>query len=107
MKYQKGTRSWTSSSKVIVMRSQAEHPTDEVLEQYSLGQLPEPRSISLEEHLFTCKSCQDRLQQADEYVAAMRTALTELETESQPVEEKETAAFARLLLPGPLEPPPD
>ena len=37
--------------------------------------LPEGQLAVIEEHLLICEVCQDRLQELDEYVAAMREAL--------------------------------
>jgi hypothetical protein len=37
---------------------------------------PEGKLAAIEEHLLICEACQDRLQELDEYVAAMRKALT-------------------------------
>ncbi len=51
---------------------------DELLERYALGRLSEPECASLEEHLLLCTSCQVRLDQTDEYVAAVRGAFATL-----------------------------
>ncbi len=65
------------------------HPSDDELELYSLGRLPEDRLASLEEHLLACEECRKRLAQADEYVAAMRQALSELNREAgEPAERR-------------------
>jgi hypothetical protein len=37
------------------------HATDDALEQYAMGRLPEPQLAEFEEHLLVCESCQDRL----------------------------------------------
>jgi len=66
------------------MRISTAHPTDEGLEQFALGRLAEADVAPLEKHLLICSACQDKLLELDEYVEAMRIALTELEAESQP-----------------------
>lgn len=50
------------------------HADDEVLEQYSMGSLPEPELGELEEHLLICSQCQDRLARTDAYVRGMQGA---------------------------------
>jgi hypothetical protein len=50
------------------------HPSDEVLELYSFGRLPEATVVPTEEHLLTCHDCQDRLADTDAYVSAMKEA---------------------------------
>ena len=72
-----------SSWKTMVMPMNTTHPTDEALEQYALGQLPDSEAASVEEHLLICTACQDRLREADEYVAAIRAALNDLPVEGR------------------------
>jgi hypothetical protein len=50
------------------------HPSDDDLELYSMGRLPEPASIGLEEHIIVCEHCQDRLRESDEYVRLIKDA---------------------------------
>ncbi len=65
--------------KDAVMKSNlGRHTADEVLEQYSMGKLPESEAGPLEEHLLVCAECQDRLQQSDAFVAATRAAARKL-----------------------------
>jgi hypothetical protein len=59
------------------------HSTDEVLEQYSLGRLPEGEATHLEEHLLICTGCRQRLEDIDEFVLTIRQALTEYEEASR------------------------
>jgi anti-sigma factor RsiW len=54
------------------------HPDDEVVEAYAMGRLEEPVLSEYEEHLLICDRCQERLQQIDEYVDAMRRATRRL-----------------------------
>jgi hypothetical protein len=49
------------------------HISEDELELYAVSRdIPESRFAALEEHLLVCEVCQDRLQELDEYVAAMR-----------------------------------
>ncbi len=83
-----------SATKIVTMpTSHSGHPSDDELELYSLGRLKEPRLSFLEEHLLICEECRRRMTKSDEYVAAMRLALTEMEKES--VETEETARSRR------------
>lgn len=50
------------------------HPSDQALEQYALGRLPEDELASLEEHLLICPGCQDRLAETDAFIRATRQA---------------------------------
>ena len=52
----------------------AGHVQAEELELYSLGGLAEFRCARLEEHLFLCAICRDRLRETEDYVAGMRQA---------------------------------
>jgi hypothetical protein len=60
------------------------HISEELLEYYSLQQLSEDRLAPLEEHLLVCESCQKRLTQVDNYVAAMKIAAREITADSPP-----------------------
>jgi len=50
------------------------HPTDEVLERYSMNRLVGPELAEFEEHLLVCESCQDRLAQEDSIRQQVRDA---------------------------------
>jgi len=77
-----------SATKIVTMpTSHSGHPSDDELELYSLGRLREPRLSFLEEHLLICEECRRRMTNTDEYVAAMRLALTEMEKEDAGTEE--------------------
>lgn len=54
------------------------HPSDDELELYSMGRAPEPESIGMEEHILVCARCQDRLREADEFVALMKETTKEI-----------------------------
>lgn len=50
------------------------HPSEDALEEYALGLLPEEQVAEIEEHLLICPDCQQRLQETDEFIAVMREA---------------------------------
>lgn len=50
------------------------HPEEETLELYALGRLDEPELGEVEEHILICAPCQERLDEATEYVGLMREA---------------------------------
>lgn len=54
------------------------HPTEEVLEEYSLERLSEAELAPLEEHLLVCETCQAKLQEIDRFIRAMKVAAPEL-----------------------------
>jgi len=56
------------------MPSIAGHVKSEELELYCLGGLTEVRCAHLEEHLFLCEVCRDRLTETENYVATMKEA---------------------------------
>jgi anti-sigma factor RsiW len=70
------------------VREQDSHAPDEVLEQYSLGTLPEEEAERLEEHLLICQECRDRLEETDAFVEATRGAALALGIERPPVKER-------------------
>jgi len=41
--------------------AEGDHASDDVLERYAMGRLPEPEMAEFEEHLLVCDRCQDRL----------------------------------------------
>lgn len=51
------------------------HATEEHLERYVMGRLPEIDLEVLEDHLLLCQGCQTRLDETETYVLAMKTAL--------------------------------
>ena len=52
------------------------HQTDEQLELYALGRLPEPWIADVEEHLLVCAACQERVDDLEAYAHAMRQAIS-------------------------------
>jgi hypothetical protein len=71
--------------------SHISHETDEELELYALGRLPEPRVDAVEEHLLICASCQERLDELAIFALAMREGIA-----SEPETEARTSWFAWL-----------
>lgn len=57
------------------------HPSDETVEQYSLGRLDGQKLDGFEEHLLICPTCQDRLARDDAWRAGMRDAAAVLPRE--------------------------
>ena len=51
------------------------HLSDDSLEQYAMGTVPEPDLNLVEQHLLICEECQDRLKATDTFLVAMRSAL--------------------------------
>jgi hypothetical protein len=62
------------------------HISEETMEQYCLGRLPESEIEPLEEHLLVCHPCQDLMTQTDEFLQALRAASSEVEV-AQPESE--------------------
>ena len=51
-----------------------QHFEDDDLERYSMGAMSEKVAASFEEHLLICAACRKRLDDCDEFVAAIKTA---------------------------------
>ena len=51
------------------------HLEEDVLEAYSLGRIADEEAAGLEEHFLICRSCQERLEQTDNFVRAFRMAV--------------------------------
>lgn len=62
------------------------HPSQEVLEQYSIGHLSEMELERVENHLFVCEQCQDELTLVDAHIRDMKQACREVQR--QPVPER-------------------
>ena len=52
-----------------------EHPSDDLLERYSMGYPTEVEKATLEEHLLICRECRNQVVQMDLNQAAIREAL--------------------------------
>jgi anti-sigma factor RsiW len=53
------------------------HELDEALEAYIMGTLPLSECSRLEEHVLWCAKCQEQLQAAHAFVAAIRAAFAQ------------------------------
>jgi len=51
-----------------------QHITDEALEKYAMLSLPPQEIEEVEEHLLACEECQERLEDAAEFVRSMSAA---------------------------------
>jgi hypothetical protein len=54
-----------------------EHPTEDVMERYLFGSLPDWEVEHLEEHLLVCHSCIDAAEQLLAFVSSLRTTLND------------------------------
>jgi len=50
------------------------HISEDTLEKYALGRIPEVDFFPVEEHLLICLTCQIRLEEMDEYIKVMKAA---------------------------------
>ena len=62
-----------------------DHASDDALEQYAMGRLPEPEMAEFEEHLLVCEHCQDRLALEDSIRQRVRDGAVALEHTSDVV----------------------
>jgi len=58
------------------------HIPEELLDEFVMEMLSEQDYEFWEEHLLICATCQDRLAQADQYVAVIKSAAARLRTGS-------------------------
>ena len=54
------------------------HIQEEILEKYALHQLAEEQTEPVEIHLLICSTCQNRLDEIDQYIRTMKSALHEV-----------------------------
>jgi hypothetical protein len=59
-----------------------EHPSDGLLEGYSMRRLTEAETAPLEKHLLICEECRNRLVLMDFDIAAIREALKQNQKEN-------------------------
>jgi len=59
------------------MNAASYHFPDHLLENYAMGKLSDHESEPVEEHLLPCSLCQERLEELDDFVQAIKTALAE------------------------------
>jgi len=57
------------------MMETEQHPSEEVLERYLFGSLPEQEIEQLEEHLLVCHSCIETAEQLLSFVQSLRSSL--------------------------------
>ena len=59
------------------MESIKQHPTEEILERYLFGLLPDRDVEPVEEHLLVCHTCLDSAEQLLAFVQSLRSTLKE------------------------------
>jgi hypothetical protein len=59
---------------VDLTKSFPPHPSEDILEEYVFGRLPEALTAQVEEHLLICHSCQDAVEQTDKFISSMKVA---------------------------------
>jgi len=59
------------------MNAAACHFPDDILENYAMGKLSDQESEPVEEHLLLCSVCQERLDELDDFVQAIKIALAD------------------------------
>lgn len=57
------------------------HATEETLERFAMGKIPENEVAPLDEHLLVCHACQDRLEQIERFVHETKSAAAALPPE--------------------------
>ncbi len=62
-----------------------QHIDDDLMDRYALGSVPEDLLARVEEHLLTCKLCQSRLIETDEFIQLFRAAATQLDARPVPL----------------------
>jgi hypothetical protein len=72
-----------------IMKDIPRHVDAEDLERYSTGTSPLEAIPPIEEHLLTCDSCRNRLQETDAYLLAMRTASEQLRRDEEAAKRRE------------------
>jgi anti-sigma factor ChrR (cupin superfamily) len=55
------------------MEFMKDHPSEEMLEQYLFGSLPEAQAEGVEEHLLVCHSCIESAEQLLAFVQSLRS----------------------------------
>lgn len=78
------------------------HPSEERLEEYSRGTLPEAEVERLEEHLLVCALCQDRLSEMDVFVDATRQAARKVQADPPSALEDGLRDLGRLAVKPPV-----
>src|SRR5688500_17962213 len=73
-----------------MMSSSEAHISDERLEQYLLGRMPETEVNEVEDHLLVCASCQDLLEKTQEYMTVMKVATAQALSQPLPEPKRES-----------------
>jgi hypothetical protein len=60
------------------------HPSEEILEEYLFHRLPEALIPQVEEYLLVCHSCQDALEEADQFASDLKAAAEHPDLEQYP-----------------------
>jgi hypothetical protein len=84
--------SWLIIEMQLMLRESDSHVSEDQLECYSAGSLPETAVARVEEHVLVCETCQDKLAFADAWVLSVRRAGAQLRRE--PESTRDAAAFS-------------
>ena len=74
---------------LVIMKDIHRHLDAEDLETYSMGTSSLESTALIEEHLLTCDSCRNRLQETDAYLLAMRTSSQQLRRDEKAATRRE------------------
>jgi len=61
---------------VDLTKSFPPHPSEDILEEYAFGRLPDALIDQVEEHLLICHTCQDVVEETGGFISAMKSANT-------------------------------
>jgi hypothetical protein len=75
--------SWLIIEMQLMLRESDSHVSEDQLECYSAGSLPETVVARVEEHVLVCEICQDKLAAADAWVRSVRRAGAQLRREPE------------------------
>jgi hypothetical protein len=76
-------------------RSALEHLSEELAEAYSMNRLSEGQAASVEEHLLVCEVCRTKVEETDEFVRVIRSALETKQEEEQRQDQAERREVKR------------
>ncbi len=65
-----------------------QHIEEDLLDQYAMGTLPAELTQQLEEHLLSCKLCQARLVETDEFLPVFKAAATQPDARPRPAQKR-------------------
>ena len=78
------------------------HPDEQAVECYSLGTLSEEDEVSFEEHLLLCEPCQERVEESDDFIRALRVAATRVAAPRVEPPKPKPGPALRAFFPAPL-----